>query len=205
MSDLEIEAKLEAPTADALLGLPRQLGAVGMSCGESELCIALDHYLDTEDLLFRAAGWALRLRDLGTRKLLTLKALRPSTDGLAVREELEEQVEWDGAWSFPTDTLGGKVAEITGDAPLTRLFGLRQDRTQLHAFNEDGLWVEVSLDKVRWESGDSAAVAFVAELEIRQGDADALADLLRRLATETGWPPADWSKYEYGLSVAGLS
>lgn len=205
MSNLEIEAKLEAPTAEALLALPGQLAAVGMSCGESELCIALDHYLDTEDLLFRAAGWALRLRDLGTRKLLTLKALRPMTDRLAIREEHEEQVKWDSAWSFPTDTLGGKVAAIAGDTPLTRLFGLRQDRTQLHAFNEAGLWVEVSLDKVRWQSGDATAVAFVAELELRKGDADALADLLRRLAAETGWPLADWSKYEYGLAVAGLS
>lgn len=205
MDGLEVEARLEAPTEGALMGAPRLLAEVGMSCGDAEQSIALDHYLDTEDMAFRAAGWALRLRDAGTRKLLTLKALRPARDGLSVREEHEEAVEWDGAWSFSPEVLGGRVARLAGDARLTRLFGLRQDRLQLHAADDDGLWVEASMDKVRWEVDDAASTAFVLELELRQGTPAALAALLARYAGHSGWPTADWSKYEYGLSVAGLS
>lgn len=205
MDGMEIEAKLEAPTEAALLALPEHLEAVGMSCGEAETQIALDHYLDTEDLAFRGAGWALRLRDVGSRKLLTLKALRPSSGGIAAREEHEAEVAWDGSWHFPTDTLDGRVHALAGDAPLTELFALRQDRTQLHSAADDGLWVEVSLDRVRWESGDDQSTAFVAELELRQGETAQLVGLVRRLAEQTGWPPADWSKYEHGLRVAGLA
>lgn len=205
MDGIEVEGRLEAPTEAALMAAPRLLAEVGMSCGDAEQSIALDHYLDTDDLAFRAAGWALRLRDAGTRKLLTLKALRPARDGLAVREEHEEAVAWDGRWAFAPGVLGGRVARLADGAPLTRLFGLRQDRLQLHAADDNGLWVEASMDKVRWESEDVGSTAFMLELELREGTPAALAELLARFAAHSGWPPAAWSKYEHGLAVAGLA
>jgi len=205
VTKLEIEAALEAPTAAAVMALPGHLEAVGMSCGGPEQRIVLDHYIDTDDLAFRAAGWALRVRDLGARKLLGMKALRAAEDGLSSREELEEPVAWEGGWNFPEDALEGRVARIGGGAPLERLFGVRQDRTQLHAADEQGLWVEASMDCVRWEADGEAATAYVAELELREGTPEALRALLERLVAQTGWPTAGWSKYEHGMRVAGLA
>ena len=204
MTELEIEAALEAHDAAAVLALPGHLEALGLGCGGPEQKIVLDHYLDTEDLAFRAAGWALRLRDLGGRKLLGLKALRPAEGGLSSREEHQEAVAWDGAWSFPEDVLGGRIARLADGAELTRLFSVRQDRTQLHAADEHGLWVEASMDSVRWEADGQAATAYVAELELREGSVEALRTLLDGLMERTGWKPAGWSKYERGMHVAGL-
>lgn len=205
MGRVEVEASLQAPSAAAVMALPGHLEAVGMSCGGPEQKIVLDHYVDTADLAFRAAGWALRVRDMGSRKLLGLKALRAAEDGLASREEHEQAVAWAGLLDFPDDVLEGRVARIAAGAPLERLFAVRQDRTQLHAADEHGLWVEASMDCVRWDADGETAVAYVAELELREGTVEALRALARRLAEHTGWHAAGWSKYEHGLRVAGLA
>ena len=196
---------MEAPNAGAVMALPGHLEAVGMSCGGPEQKILLDHYVDTADLAFRAAGWALRVRDMGARKLLGMKALRAAEEGLASREEHEQVIDWAGVLEFPQDVLEGRVARIAGGEPLERLFAVRQDRTQLHAADEHGLWVEASMDCVRWDADGEAATAYIAELELREGTPDALRALLDRLLEQTGWPAAGWSKYEHGLRVAGLA
>jgi len=212
VAELEIEAKLVAPSADQLLALPGHLAALGMACAEPERVIARDHYLDSEDLHLYRAGWSLRLRDLGVRKLLTLKALAPAgDDGISAREELEQEVDWSGgdAPNFPAEVLDGRLQALLGERALKRLFFLRQDRLQCHAGGEDGgrwqgLWVEVSMDLVRWEGRDNYTEGFEAELELRGGTTEQLRSLSRELVTATGWPPAGGSKFTRGLRVAGL-
>lgn len=212
MSELEIEVKLVAPTADQLLSLPQHLEGLGISCAEPERQIARDHYLDTEDLTLYAVGWALRLRDLGTRKVLTMKALKPAgEDGLSKREEFEQDVAWAGGTApvFSTQVLGGRVHELIEDEALQRLFFVRQDRLQFHAGGVvggawDGLWVEASMDLVRWEQGDRYHEGFEAELELRGGSEEQLRELSQQLAKATGWHPAGGSKFERGLIVAEL-
>ncbi|RMH04796.1 MAG: CYTH domain-containing protein [Planctomycetota bacterium] len=202
----EIEARLEAPAFADLERAPGLLAAVGCWLGEEERLFLADHYLDTADLLLRRAGWTLRLRDLGTRRLLTLKACRPPrADGLAEREEFEEPTEWAPVhgWRLPPAALGGRVAELTAGEPLERLFELRQER-RLRPAGRGGLVCELSLDRVEWRHRGAAARAALVELELRRGGPEELAALADELAAAAGWRPAPRSKFERGLALAGL-
>lgn len=202
----EIEAKLIAPSAAELMQLPEHLRALGFLTTEPERQIANDHYLDTPDLDLFRAGWALRLRDTGARKFLTLKAMIPARDGIARRDEIEEEVDWDGAadWSFDDQTLEGRVKPLVGEKTLWLLFQMRQDRLQFHVATQEDLWVEASMDLIRWEGTNGTLEGFEAELEYQRGPEEALREMARALHERTGWEQADTSKFERGLVAAGL-
>jgi len=202
----EIEAKLVAPSAEELLKLPEHLRALGFLTTEPERVVALDHYLDTPDLDVFRAGWALRLRDLGSKKFLTLKSLVAPVDGIAHREEYEEEVDWGGSadWSFDDSTLDGRVKPLVGEKTLWLLFQLRQERMQFNVATESSLWIEASMDIIRWEGRDKTIEGFEAELEYIHGPEDELKAMAKALQERTGWEIAQESKFERGLIVAGL-
>jgi len=202
----EIEAKLVAPNAEELLQLPEHLRALGFLTTEPERVVALDHYLDTPDLDVFRAGWALRLRDQGAKKFLTLKALVPPVEGVAHREEYEEEVDWKGTadWSFDDNTLQGRVKPLVGDKTLWLLFQLRQERLQFNVATESSLWIEASMDLIRWEGRDKTIEGFEAELEYIHGPEEELKAMATALQKRTGWEIARESKFERGLLVAGL-
>lgn len=209
----EIEAKLAAPDAAALAGLPGIAREHGFLTGEIERSIVFDHYLDTSDLHLYRAGWALRLRDAGVRQRLTLKELAPARGGVAEREELEEPIEWrfaDG-WSLPSGALGGAPARLAAGAPLARLFTIHQERSEFALAGEagtpwEGFWCLASLDLVRWSAADGRPLeAYEAEFELRRGTTEQLRSCVARLAAATGWPLAESSKFRRGLEAAGLA
>lgn len=203
---MEIEAKLQAPNQLALHQLPAALDAEGFYVTDPGLVYSTDHYLDTADLHLRAAGWALRVRDLGTRKLVTLKALRPIENGLAKREELEEaapeRLRTD--WQFPSHTLGGNLRKLIGCQELRRLFIVEQTRNVYTAIGPDGLQLEVSSDAITWIGEGVEDKAYQVELELKKGDEDELRGLYLRLMESLGWAASPESKYERGLRVVGL-
>ena len=203
---MEIEAKLQAPHHLALHQLPAALDAEGFYVTDPGLVYSTDHYLDTADLHLRAAGWALRLRDLGTRQLVTLKALRPVQDGIARREEFEEPApEGIGTdWVFPCSTLGGRLKEMVGGVELRRLFVVEQTRNIYTAIGPENFHIEVSSDAITWQGEGVEDKAFQVELELKQGDEEKLRALYLRLKEALGWQGAPESKYERGLRVVGL-
>lgn len=203
---MEIEAKLQAPHHLALHQLPAALDAEGLYVTDPGLVYSTDHYLDTEDLHLRAAGWALRVRDLGTRKVVTLKALRPVEDGLAKREEFEEAAPGDlgSDWSFPCSTLDGRLKELVQGHELRRLFVVEQTRNVYSAIGPDNFHVEVSSDSITWQGEGAEDKAFQVEFELKQGTEDALRGLYLRVKEALGWDAAPESKYERGLRVVGL-
>ncbi|MBL7009415.1 MAG: CYTH domain-containing protein [Planctomycetes bacterium] len=203
MPPTEIEAKLDVPSPRDLDRAPGLIAELGYFVGEGERCLVVDHYLDTLDLDVYRAGWALRLRDRGTRQVLTLKACEAvGADGLAVREEIEEEIEWapDRAWAFDQTALGGRLPGLSLGKPLTELFELRQERRVYDLSDGEQLWVELSCDRVQWIRRDGLQSANTLELELKQGDLEGLRTLLRRLQRRTGWLPATWSKFEVGVS-----
>lgn len=203
---VEIEAKLQAPNHLALHQIPAALEAEGLYVTDPGLIYVTDHYLDTADLHLKAAGWALRLRDVGTRRILTLKALRPAEDGVSQREEVEETVadEVGTDWEFGAGALGGRLAELTGGAALRRLFVVEQTRNVYTVISNEGLQLEVSTDSVRWQGENAEEEGWFAELELKKGRAEQLRHLALRLGEALSWKSASESKYERGLRVAGL-
>ena len=203
---MEIEAKLQAPNHLALHQLPAALDAEGLYITDPGLVYSTDHYLDTDDLHLRAIGWALRVRDLGTRKLVTLKALRPMQGGIAKREELEEPAPNDLGtdWVFPCGTLGGRLKELAGGYELRRLFVVEQTRNIYNAIGPNNFQIEVSSDAITWQGEGVEDKAFQVELELKLGNEEQLRGLYLRLQEALGWNGSPESKYERGLRVAGL-
>lgn len=208
----EIEAKLAAPDAAALASLPEAAHECGFHTGEVERLIIHDHYLDTEDLHLFRAGWALRLRDLGTRQLITMKSLAPARAGIADREELEEPVTWSprAGWVVPSSALGGLPSRLAEGSPFGRLFTLRQDRSIFAlAGGGDtpwaGFWCEASMDLVRWTAADGEPLeGYEAEFELKAGTVEQLQSCVAAISDYTGWPLAAASKFRRGLEAAGL-
>jgi inorganic triphosphatase YgiF len=209
----EIEAKLAAPGSAALARLPAIARECGFLTGEVERTIVHDHYLDSADLDLYRAGWALRVRDTGVRQRLTLKALTPPRDGLAIREEREEAIAWraDDGWEPAARGFGGEPRRLAGGKPLERLFTIQQLRAEFPLAGAagtewEGFWCLASMDHVRWSATDgSVREAFEAEFELRQGVEEQLRSCVRRIALASLWPPADTSKFQRGLEAAGLA
>jgi len=210
---LEIEAKLAAPHAAALAGLPEIARACGFLTGEIERSIMQDHYLDTGDLHLYRAGWTLRLRDTGVRQRLTMKALTAPHRGVARREELEETIEWraEDGWHLGAGALNGEAARLADGQPFDRLFTIRQDRAEFPLAGEqqtewEGFWCLASMDSVRWSAADGRpSEAYEAEFELKQGSEDQLRSCVARIAQAARWPVARSSKFQRGLEAAGLA
>ena len=210
---LEVEAKLAAPDAAALAGLPGLARGCGFLIGEIERSILQDHYLDTGDLHLYRAGWALRLRDSGVRQLLTMKQLAAPRDGVARREEREEPIAWrlEQGWRLPATMLGGEPARLAGGLPFDRLFTIRQDRAEFPLAGDEGtewegFWCVASMDLARWSAAAGrASEAYEAEFELKQGHEEQLRSCVARIAGASGWTPATSSKFQRGLEAAGLA
>jgi inorganic triphosphatase YgiF len=204
--EYEIEAKLIAPGRLQLCQFPAALESLGAFVSNPEQIHVMDHYLDTADLHLLAKGWAMRVRDLDSRRLLTLKSTRPEQDGISKREELEQELPRDfKQWQFPESILGGRVHELLQGANLQRLFTVEQDRTLYSVIHQDSLQLEASCDVVNWLGDAGSEQAYLAEIELKQGTEQQLRSLLLRLLESLNWKTALKSKFERGLEVAGLT
>lgn len=202
----EIEAKLTAPGRLQLCQFPAALEALGAFVSNPEQIQVVDHYLDTADLGLLGQGWALRVRDLGSRKLITLKSTRPEQDGISKRQEIEEALTCDySQWQFPESVLQGRVHHLLKGVSLQPLFSIEQERTLYHVIHQDRLQLEASCDVVTWQGESSSEVAYIAELELKQGSEQQLRSFLLRLLESLNWKTALKSKFERGLEVAGLA
>ncbi len=205
MTHIEVEAKLEVPGPEALAALPGVLAALGHQVQELARFQVVDRYLDSADWLLRRAGWACRLRWKDGRHLCGLKRLVPLEDGLASREEVEDELPLPppGLERVGGLETGPLLEEILQGTPLRLLFTIEQERTSYRVLAEGGaLEVEASADRVRFTHAGGAEEIGEAELELRRGDAAALGRLAEALHLETGWPYATASKYERGLALA---
>jgi inorganic triphosphatase YgiF len=202
---IEIEAKLLAPDWSQLTQLPAALESLGACVSDSDERQFVDHYLDTADLHVMRAGWALRWREFPQRSILTLKGLKPPEGGIAVREEIEEDVEGTLKDGIPVGALGGRVKDMVGGADLQLLFSMQQSRSLRTALFTNGLKLEVSCDQIRWSGNSTQEEEFVAELEVCEGSEEQLRSLLSSLLESLDWTISTQSKFERGLEVAGLA
>ncbi len=166
-----------------------------------------DALLDTDDLLLSQADAALRLRlEPGRRAELTLKSLAPFGGGLAVRAELSEwlrRVPREPAGPCPGRRIAARVQRVLRDRPLRVCFRLRQQRTVYAVRTRDGAHLLVSADTVHLP-GPKARPIHEIEIELREGDREALMGFSRALCAALPLIPAERSKYDLGLRAAGL-
>ncbi|MDA9860424.1 CYTH domain-containing protein [Planctomycetota bacterium] len=199
---IEIEVKFAAKSATDLLRLPQNLETLGWDLSDPNDVVMNDYYLDTPDLDLLQSGWTIRLRRASEQSKITLKSLTPCEDGVARREEYEEEIDWDGSGSvaFPEDILDGRINDLVGEKTLWLLFQVEQSRTQyISTLNE--CTAEVSLDAVRWIYNKRSMNGYTAELELVDGSEKDLLETQASLLKDFNWELSNQSKFEVGLDL----
>jgi triphosphatase len=120
-------------------------------------------YFDTPEFALARARWALRIRELETRSIVTLKGPGTVTNGLHSREELEAEVPVGSSLEALTDSeILGRIAQIANVEDLKRLVRLE---TKRHRFEMASVG-ELTLDQVRVLNADNETVLSFEEIEL---------------------------------------
>jgi len=168
----------------------------------------VDRYMDTTDLRFGQAGFALRTRQRGRAVEVTLKETRPADPtGVRTRLELSQSLPT-GLGSLGSDgPVGRRVHAVAGRRPLVGVIEVRT-RRQPFALRTAGTEIaEVALDDTTIVVGKDQAPARLrrVEVEVAPGWLDTLRPVVEDLRASTGLSPAVVSKFEAGLLAAGIS
>jgi CHAD domain-containing protein len=204
VTEVELKYRVNDPATGERLLAADQLGGLQATGGRARAFQLEDRYVDTRDGALAQAGFAVRLRQRGAETIVTVKSLATTerSDGAVEREELEGPADRVAAASeWPASDARALVLEHAGDAPLVERVTIRQLRHQrlLRAGNNR---VELSLDEVDVVSRGRIVRSFTElEAELVKGDDSILADLARRLETESGLVRSDHSKLEAALAA----
>ena len=201
---MEVEAKFRVDDAQTFPQL-LALGAIGpfKLVAEPNVEDQRNVYFDTADRRLRARQYGLRVRDLGNRRIATLKGAAKARDGMYERDEWEIEIGDDdnpSAWP-PSEARDRTLALLDGAAPLP-ILAIRTRRLHIIALRDDRRVAELSLDTGAIDAGGRTANFRELEIELlktgTRADLDALVALLRARFTLT---PEDRSKLARGLAL----
>lgn len=195
---VEVELKLEYEPTDrerliaALLpdpaaGKPRKL---------------LSTYFDTPDLALNKAGYALRIRSEGHRRIQTVKAASGNAAGLFVRGEWERPVMSDQP---VLDDEAGPLAQLVDGNALARITPIFTTKVERLAGRVESAtaMLEYAVDSGEVSVGQRSVPLSELELELRNGSPHRLFDLARSLAEHVPLRLGVRSKSERGYAMIG--
>jgi CHAD domain-containing protein len=163
-----------------------------------------DRYLDTADGALARAGFAARLRQTAKGTTVSVKSIaRRNGEGATHRrEELEGPADRTaGPRDWPHSDARSLILEQCGDAPLVELVTIRQLRRKRKLQSDDTV-VEVSLDEVDAVARSRVVERFVElEIELVNGDEEALARIETLVAADPALTPSTGSKLESALAA----
>jgi len=138
-------------------------------------------YFDTNTLQLDKAGYTLRIRKEGDKRVQTVKAASNEAAGLFVRDEWECRVTTDKP---VFDERAGPLAQFfEADllASVEPMFTTAIDRTEGLIDHPDGSRIEYAIDLGEVRAGTRSSAVNELELELKQGDLRALFDLARKV------------------------
>lgn len=155
-----------------------RVAASGLLVGDPPAIELLSTYFDTADRAVARAGYSLRIRDVGGRRVQTIKAGGARGAGLFVRAE----------WERP---VAGEVPILDAATPLPRLLGPAADalapafeariRRRTWRIDDAAGSIELAVDRGEMVSGTHRAPVCEIELELKSGDRAALFALARMI------------------------
>jgi triphosphatase len=157
----------------------------------------LSVYYDTPGNNLRKAGFTLRVREDGERRIQTIKS---EATTLSARGEWETELTAPG---LDLDAAAGTPAASALKAlkdDLAPVFATRVERTR-RLIRQGKARVEAALDRGQIEAGGRTAPLCELELELKAGDPAALYDFARRLAEATPLRLSFESKSERGYRL----
>jgi len=199
---MEIEAKFSIPDADTFQRLEAvgQLAGFALSAGQTDQ--VRDTYLDTQERLILAAGYACRRRAQAEGLLITLKGLGGAKGPIHRREELETQMPtYRPPAEWPASPARDRVLELIGEAPLVSLFDLQQVRSERLVSRDQRPVAQLSLDDVHLAADGRELSFFELEVElVPQGNEEDLAAIANCLQDKWSLEPEALSKFERALA-----
>ncbi|RAU21541.1 inorganic triphosphatase [Paramagnetospirillum kuznetsovii] len=207
MDGQEIELKLGVAPEDLM-------GSALRSCFSPQGCVQprtrrlSSIYFDTPDFALAAAGVSLRVRDVETGHVQTVKTAGTAASGLFVRPEWEidlssPQVDIDHLRSTGLDIFGddGLIGRLE---PIFSTIIEREIYVLGCSGGEEGPeWeIEVALDRGHVAAGGLSEPICEIELELRKGKADRLFTLARRVLDSVAARPLVASKSDRGYRLA---
>ncbi|MCL5043336.1 MAG: CYTH domain-containing protein [Gammaproteobacteria bacterium] len=200
--ETEIKLRINADTLAALREHPLVLARQQTGWQSKPL---INQYFDTPQQSLAAARVALRLRRDGEQIIQTLKTRGNSVAGLSERNEWDwylEQMELD------TQVLQGDYwPEALADCDRNSLSPLfTTDFERQHCLlswqrNGEQVVVDMALDQGAVITAKGEEPISELELEMREGNSDALLELAAELATDLPLMPCDISKAERGYRL----
>ncbi|MDH1108994.1 inorganic triphosphatase, partial [Metapseudomonas otitidis] len=200
--ETEIKLRASRETLDALRDHPLLKKRIKGGWETREL---FNQYYDTPARDLAQARVALRMRRDGEQFIQTLKTRGQSVAGLSERNE------WD--WYLPKAKLDTKklsdecwpasLAELDKKtlAPLFTTDFVRQRAEVAWGRGKAKVVIEAALDLGKVIAGDQAEEICELELELRQGEPEALLELAEALAADLPLMPCDISKAERGYRL----
>lgn len=160
-------------------------------------------YFDAPDGRLRAGRYGLRIRDLGDRRIATLKSASSASEGVYERDEWEVELGSDDrpeAWP-PSEARERTLALLDG-APLRPTLSIRTTRRHIYALRAESRVAELSLDAGQISAGGQTEPFRELEIELLPGaeraDFDELVGLLR---ARLPLAPENRSKLARGLAL----
>jgi triphosphatase len=193
----EVELKLEIAPRDAKR-LRRHPALAAAEPREQE---QLSVYFDTKTMKLSKAHLTLRVRQIGGAFVQTVKAEGTSA-GMFDRPEWERPVR--SLEPEAAAAAGTPVADLLGPGAFAKLAPVIRSqvrRTRWHV-ERDGARIEVALDEGAVEAGGAEHAISEVEIELLDGDRDAIFHLARNLGSRLPVRLGVLSKAERGFALA---
>lgn len=193
VSEIELKLDVTPEAAEALL-------TSGLLPAEPAVSELRAIYFDTPGGELAAAGFSLRIRRTGDRRIQTVKAAGESAASLFVRPEWEQPVEADVPVLDDTTPVKALLGEQAGALrPVFEVVVTR--RTWSVSWQETQ--IELTLDRGEIVAGDRRTPVCEIELELRSGDPAALFSYARRIDARAPLRLGVLTKAERGYRLLG--
>ncbi|KQX18011.1 MULTISPECIES: CYTH and CHAD domain-containing protein [unclassified Sphingomonas] len=159
-------------------------------------------YFDTPARHLDKAGYALRIRKEGGKRIQTVKAASSDAAGLFVRGEWERRVTTDAP---VFDDRSGPLSQLFEADLLARVepvFTTAIDRTEGPVDRPDGSRLEYAIDVGEVRAGTRSSAVCELELELKQGTPQLLFDLARTIGEQVPLRLGVLTKSERGYALA---
>lgn len=199
-TEIELKLLLSKEDLERLLTLDFMVQAVRE--GSRKVRHLVSTYYDTQELTLKEHGIAYRVRDKGDGSFeATVKTQKQSAGGLSERLELnlplaEEQPVLDG---FAALGLGFELSELAPGG-VQALFTVDVQRIT-YILDYAGAVCELAIDKGAIRCGEKSDSIDEMEIELLEGEVQALLELKERIAAAVTLRAEERSKFARGLAL----
>ncbi|WP_293686209.1 CYTH domain-containing protein [uncultured Phascolarctobacterium sp.] len=199
-TEIELKLLLSKEDLERLLTLDFMVQAIRE--GSRRVRHLVSTYYDTQELTLKEHGIAYRVRDKGDGSFeATVKTQKQSAGGLSERLELnlplaEEQPVLDG---FAALGLGFELSELAPGG-VQALFTVDVQRIT-YILDYAGAVCELAIDKGAIRCGEKSDSIDEVEIELLEGEVQALLELKERIAAAVTLRAEERSKFARGLAL----